>query len=588
MSDRSPRHDEPQLPAATPDRTWWRDRASGRWRRRSHWIDGRWLATLLAMALLLFGLNLDRVPLRDWDEGIAAQVAREMLEASPEDQRWIFPTLNGRPYFNKPPLVHWAMAASYRVFGVNEMAARLPGALLTALSVPLVYAIAREAFWRRSPAVWSALVYLTWLPVVRHGRLAMLDGAILCFATAVAFCALKARRNVRWALGTGLALGAIAMTKGILVLPFAAIVVGFWLWDTPRLLRSPYLWLGLLLGLLPIGGWYGLQAQQYGTEFLQENLWVQSFGRVAAAKNDRGGPPWYYVLELLKYGWPWLLFVPAGAALAWRDRLWPWARLALMWVGIYGLTISLMGTKLPWYILPLYPPLALLAGRYLAVLWEGDRALGLSIRPRLPRVPFPRAIAGLLAVMGVASLGGGLYFAVMDMAADWAVVTALGLVGGSYGVAAWLFAQRDSQSLPVLAWGTYVALAVFMASGHWVWELGENFAVKPVAALLQTAVPPKTTVYGLGAVGRPSLNFYCNCEVVSRGPEELQELWTASATGFALVPVARLGEVALVEAQELGRAEGLVLLGRDRQETLSPPESGPVSVQNGNEVAREL
>ena len=527
---------------------------------------------LLLLALLLLLGNLGSVPLRDWDEGIAAQVAREIAEAPATDGRWLFPTLNGRPYFNKPPLIHWAMALSYRAFGVHEVAARLPGALLTALSVPLLYAIGREAFWRRSPAIWAAVVYLTWLPVVRHGRLAMLDGAVLCFAMALFFCTLKARRDVRWTLGAGLALGAIAMTKGILVLPFAAMALGFWGWDTPRLLRSPYLWGGLVLGLVPVGSWYGLQAMEYGGDFLRENLWVQSFGRVAAAKNDRGGPPWYYGLELLKYGWPWLAFVPAGAALAWRDRPWPWARLALVWAVGYGGVISLMGTKLPWYGLPLYPPLALMVGRYLAVLWEGDRALGLLVRPRRRSEPFPKAIAVLLALMGMGSFGAGIYWAAIAPMADWAVVSATGVAGSSFCVAAVLFARSDGQSLPVLAWGMYLSLAVFFASGFWVWELGEAFPVMPVAQLLRESVPPKTTVFALGPVGRPSLNFYCNCEVVSRGREELQILWTVPTTQFVIAPVDRRDELPLPGAVELGRAEGLALLGRDRS---MPPVIAP-------------
>lgn len=147
-------------------------------RRADAWIDILWILGLLLAAVILFSINLGGLPLRDWDEGTVAQVAREIWRSPANSQRWLYPTLNGEPYLNKPPLMHILIAFAYAIGGVNEWTSRLPGALLTAISVPLLYGIGREIFVQRPPAVFSALVYLTLLPVVRHGRLAMLDGAV--------------------------------------------------------------------------------------------------------------------------------------------------------------------------------------------------------------------------------------------------------------------------------------------------------------------------------------------------------------------------------------------------------------------------
>ncbi|MCY7285248.1 MAG: phospholipid carrier-dependent glycosyltransferase, partial [Cyanobacteria bacterium CAN_BIN43] len=97
------------------------------------------ILALTVVAIALFTVNLGGVPLRDWDEGLVAQVAREIWQAPLGSLTWLYPTIWGEPYLNKPPLVHGLVAIAYSLGGVNEWTARLPGALLTACSVPLLY-----------------------------------------------------------------------------------------------------------------------------------------------------------------------------------------------------------------------------------------------------------------------------------------------------------------------------------------------------------------------------------------------------------------------------------------------------------------
>ncbi len=108
-------------------------------------IESLYFVGLLLGALLLFGINLGGLPLRDWDEGTVGQVAREIWIFG-DFQGLLFPTLEGKPYLNKPPLVHGLIALAYSCAGVNEWTTRLPSAILTALSVPSLYALARENF----------------------------------------------------------------------------------------------------------------------------------------------------------------------------------------------------------------------------------------------------------------------------------------------------------------------------------------------------------------------------------------------------------------------------------------------------------
>ncbi|MEO1691960.1 MAG: phospholipid carrier-dependent glycosyltransferase, partial [Cyanobacteria bacterium J06631_6] len=148
-----------------------------------------WSIYFLIAAVILYTANLGSLPLRDWDEGIVAGVARNIWRAEPGSQTWLYPTINyGDPYWNKPPLIHGLIALSYKLFGVSEWSTRLVPALLSACSVPLVYLIGREIFPRLATAIFSALVYLTLLPIARHGRVAMLDGAIACWLCLGVWC----------------------------------------------------------------------------------------------------------------------------------------------------------------------------------------------------------------------------------------------------------------------------------------------------------------------------------------------------------------------------------------------------------------
>jgi len=483
------------------------------WRRDDRAVDWAWAIGLGLLALVLYGINLGGLPLRDWDEGTVAQVARELARVPIGSEAWWFPTLHDRPYFNKPPLLHWAIALLFRIFGESEWAARLPGALLGAAAVPLVFAVGRLIFTHRAAALFSALVYLTWLPVVRHGRLAMLDAAIVAFGLLAWCCLLRARRDLRWTLGIGFALGAIALLKGLVALLFGGLIFGFLVWDTPRLLRSPYLWLGGLLGLAPALAWYGAQWQHYGPTFFETNLLNQSLRRVWDSVSDRGGPPWFYLQELLELAWPWLFLLPAGLQAAWRDRDWPWGKLVLVWSLGYLLPISVMETKLPWYGLPLYPPLALAIGPLLGSLWEE------------PPARFGRSwqvIFGLLALGGGA---GAVYFSFLATPLEPMLALALAALGLTGGAVVLLAQQGDRQLIPVAFWGMFVGLTLFFSSGSWLWELNEQYPVRPVANLLRSVAHSGSKVYTSDRTQRPSLDFYCHCEVIPEPKSEQAKHW---------------------------------------------------------------
>lgn len=511
------------------------DGSTNRLRSPNVWTDRLIVIALLLAGLLLFTINLGNLPLRDWDEGTVAQVAREIFKAPENSDRWLFPTLWGEPYLNKPPLVHDLIALFYSLFGVNETAARLPSALFMTISVPLFYGVGRELFTIRQPALLSTLVYLTTLPLVRHGRLAMLEGAIICFQVLLLWSVLRSRRDLRWCLGIGLSLSLIALTKGMMAILLAGIVLGFLAWDTPRLFRSFYFWGGLLIGCLPGIAWYAIQWYNYQDQFIETALFSQSLERIWTSVDNNSGPPWYYLLPLLRF-LPWLIFAISGLRLAWEEKLWGWAKLALVGSGVYFLVISVMTTKLPWYILPLYPFLAFATG---AILNEVLRS------PR--EYHYPRNWGFLLLLLGLVGVGGSIYYAVGEETSKELILICL-TVGLTTGISGSLILRRDSQFISMLVWGMYLALLFLVSSPHWIWELNEAYPVQPVAMLIQDYVPDYASIYTSYPHERPSLNFYAQRRVIPASTEELQSYVEEPPGTYLLVDTETLQELDLIES----------------------------------------
>jgi 4-amino-4-deoxy-L-arabinose transferase-like glycosyltransferase len=416
------------------------------------WIDGVWLIILLFAALLLFSINLGGLPLRDGDEATLAQIAREMWNAPSGSMRWLYPTLAGEPYYHKPPLMHWLIAAAYALGGVDEWTTRLPGAVLTASSVPLLYIIGREIFRQRWAAIYGALIYLTMLPVVRYGRLAILDGVgVTCFLIMM-LCVLRSRRDLRYCLGIGIGMGLICLTQGLLVILLSAIAIVFLFWDTPRLLTSKYFWLGIFIGMFPVAVWYSAQLWHYGYSFVEASLINPSI----SPTYRKTAPPWYYIIEILQWTWPWLVFLPQTLRLMWENLNLSWAKLLLVWGLLYLLVMSCISIKEPWYLLPIYPSLALAFGAQLAEIENFPIA---SSYPRL-------WVAGF-SILAVVASAGSIYisssrFPKTDLQLIFASVAL------TMTLAAILAERGNGQFLKVLLWGSYISLLLLMRSNYWV------------------------------------------------------------------------------------------------------------------------
>ncbi|MGK7896932.1 MAG: ArnT family glycosyltransferase [Xenococcus sp. (in: cyanobacteria)] len=500
--------------------------------------DILWLWGFFLAAIFLYTYNLGEVPLRDWDEAIVATIAREIWRSNPHDYTWLFPqNLDGSPYWNKPPLIHSLIALSYGCFGISEWSTRLPTAMLSALAVPLLFCIGREVFSSRLEAIYSTIVYLTLIPVVRHGRLAMLDGAIICFFALVIWCLLKEGSRY-YLLGVGLGLGLICLTKGIalgVLLGAIAFIFDYLNHQTNHNLNFSCFIL-ILLGLIPAIAWYIIQIIHYGQDFIGINLGIQTFSRVLTTVENHSHSPGYYLGEMAKYSLPWLIFLPGGIKLGFLHRQEAWAKLALVWFGIYFIAISVMATKLPWYIMPIYPAFALLVGANLARI---HRKFSIGLISKI-----------LLIIVNLLAWGGTIYYGWFDFDRDLLLI--LAVLAILFTIANVLVKLGNFYFISIIAIALYFALFLLFNSPHWNWELGESYAVKPVAEMIRQITPAKQIIYTSYPYFRPSLDFYSDRIIIPISNQQLREkIATVNQSIYLLLPIDNLSSTSLNNSEVL-------------------------------------
>ena len=367
----------------------------------------RWLrlpATQIALLTMVWALvaltNLGGATLWDIDEGNNAEASREMRAAD----NWVVPTFNYQLRVDKPALINWLQILCGMVFGEGEFAARFPSALAGLATVLAVWLLGRLCLGGLG-GLLSAFVLLGCPLFVAAMRFANPDSQLTALVSWCLVCFFLGQRGagVWWLYGAACASGLAMLAKGPvgLAMPGAIILVhlllaGGWLRIPWRHLAGAFLvWLAVA------GPWYlwvGVETKfaWHKGFFLQHNL-----GRLAAPMEGHGGPVWYYLPILLAGTFPFstLLLLPA-LVLARRRTLpdwWPLLALGCAWVAVPVVVFSLSRTKLPNYVLPAYPGLALL----LAAGMTGWRR-GLITAP----MGWVRLGMGILAVAGVAVAAG--------------------------------------------------------------------------------------------------------------------------------------------------------------------------------------
>ncbi|MFA6518140.1 MAG: glycosyltransferase family 39 protein [Candidatus Shapirobacteria bacterium] len=342
------------------------------WLEKKSLKDKVFLLAILGLCYLTFFHHLDEFTIRLWDEGRNAVSALEMIK-------------NGNPivtYFNgipdtwntKPPLQIWIVAIMYKIFGVNELALRLPSAIAASLVVILIFGFGLKILKNRWIGLLGALIILSSMgfPDIHIGRTGDYDALLVLFISlgSLSFFGYLENKANKWMYFSGLFFVLAVLTKGVaglLICPGIVLYVlfsGNLIW----LAKKKGFWETVLLALLVIGSYYlGREAlnQGYLAEVWREEVWNRSQNNLGANSSDF----WYYWKLLASFRFQkWIYFVPLSivAVLLTKNKVIKrFVVFAFLITVSYFLIISKTETKQMWYDAQLYPFMSLLVAIFI-------------------------------------------------------------------------------------------------------------------------------------------------------------------------------------------------------------------------------
>ncbi len=487
------------------------------------------VALLILLSLLLFFHRLGSLTLFDADEPAFAEAAREMLISDD----WITPYFNFEPRFDKPILFYWLIALAYQAFGIGEFAARFWSAMFATALVLSIYLFGRKVLGRRA-ALIASLAFAGNVGTAVLARAAVTDMTLTFFMTWTFFCLLSAYRTTgrvseRYLVVGYFAMGLAVLAKGPIGLLIPVLVIGLFLALQRRAGASlgrfrPLLGFSIFAGVaLP---WYILALYENGWDFVQGFIVKHHLVRYTGVVSGNAGALYYFLPVVLVGFFPWSGVLPRAFSDLWsirtrlRGDLTAREELLLflwLWFGVVFVFFSLSGTKLPSYVFPAFPALAMLVGAAWDPLFDegigagrwgkafdwvvGGIAFPLAVS--LPLVPW---IAGNIRIRGAPEMPP-LHFGLAPYA-----LAILFLLGSA--IAVW--ARRrgwGSGALATLA--TTTALTILLAAGQVVPVFEERFQrpLRDLADAARQELGPRDLLvaYDLNA---PSLVFYARRRVV--------------------------------------------------------------------------
>jgi 4-amino-4-deoxy-L-arabinose transferase-like glycosyltransferase len=345
----------------------------------------------LAVALVLvigWFATLGVRPLVRADESRYAEISREMVASGD----WVTPRLNGYKYFEKPPLQYWATALAFVAFGLGEWTARLWTALTGFLAILFTWYVGNRL---RGPPVGllSAAVLASSQLFAALGHFNTLDMGVAAFLSVAVFAFLLAQLDTAsaaarrgWMLVAWAAAALATLSKGLIgpALPAVALILYVLVERDWRLLARLHLASGVLLFLAITAPWF-IAVARANPEFAHFFFIHEHLDRFLTKVHGRYQPMWYFVPILLGGLIPWTLtFFPAlfrGARAERATRFRP-LRFLVVWAATVFVFFSVSSSKLPSYILPIFPALAILIGAALPTLgkrWTVAQALAGAI-----------------------------------------------------------------------------------------------------------------------------------------------------------------------------------------------------------------
>lgn len=349
----------------------------------------KYLIALILLIAVVYFYGLGKLPLVGPDEPRYSEVAREMVVSGD----WIDTKLAGKSWFEKPVLTYWLSATGFKLFGFSEFGARFGIALLAGLGSILTFLFGSRAV---SPiyGYLSASVLTIGGMWIGFSRAATFDMPLTVSMSIALFAFYLWESNsnradrpdkykdVFWYVFCfGLGLGLLAKGLVGIILPVGIIVPYLFLTHRLKIIFNfKLIVLGSIIFFATAATWYWPIISRYGMEFINEFFYAHHFQRYTSNKFKHPQPFYFFFAIIIMGIFPWSLYLISGVAhtvkhwaiTGWSLRSDKLGLFLMLWVLVPTVFFSISGSKLPGYILPVFPALALLVGRELYKWWDSE------------------------------------------------------------------------------------------------------------------------------------------------------------------------------------------------------------------------
>jgi 4-amino-4-deoxy-L-arabinose transferase-like glycosyltransferase len=530
------------------------------------------LGWLLAVLALIWFANLEYRTLIKPDEGRYAEIPREMVVSGD----WITPRLNDLKYFEKPPLQYWATATAYTLFGEHQWTSRLWTGLTGFAGIVLVWFAGLRLFGREA-AGYAALLLSSSLLYALMGHINTLDMGVTFFLTLSIVALLIAQQadhgSRNWMLVAWAAIALAVLSKGLmgLILPGTALFTYAVAQRDFSVFKRMHWLAGLTVFLLITAPWFYL-VMKANPEFFQKFFIYEHYTRFTTKDLGRY-QPWYYFIPILLAGaLPWTVLMFDAMLRTWRDSKLPKKifnpqRFLLIWAIFIYVFFSISGSKLPSYLLPMLPALALLMGKYIVEMRA--RRLFWQIVPVVPVALFMLGLSANVGKLADTPNQAELYPAYSVWLVSASLISLLGLLAGMW----LLWRAKKPAAIVVIALSALLAAQIGLSGYN---TIARERSAKHIAEAIRAEIKPDVPFYSV-LTYEQTLPFYLQRtftlvqfqDEMAFGIQQEPQRWVPTVAEFAKVWAAQPEAYAImpVYAYALLQQQGLAMkiIFQDRQ-----------------------